>query len=317
MSERFTILIVDDIPANISVLLDALAERHRLLVAESAESCLEQLPHATPDLILLDVLMPGRSGFELLEELRSREACAAIPVIFMTAVDDPEQKHRALTMGAVDYVTKPIYVPEVLARVETHLRLLALQRNLQAQNEALELEIAIRREIEEQLRESLDRAILAVKGPAAELVFHTALARHLLARYFPESGGDRLAPAFLSAWQKRRTPGAALSWRHTLPHYTSVLVVRAFTDNSGDELAFFQLEEEGGRNPAPLRQLGLSPRECEVLFWISEGKSYPEIATILAASPRTIHKHAENLFRKLNVDSRSNAMRLALEVLGN
>lgn len=129
-----TILIVDDTPANISVLVDALADTgFQLMVAEDGEDALEQVRHTRPDLVLLDVMMPGLDGFETCRRLKADAATRDIPVIFMTALTDTAEKLKAFAAGAVDYITKPLQHEEALARIRTHLTLRRLQRELQEQ----------------------------------------------------------------------------------------------------------------------------------------------------------------------------------------
>jgi DNA-binding response OmpR family regulator len=129
-----TILIVDDTPANLSVLVDSLAGiGYYLLVAEDGEDALIQAAHTNPDLILLDAMMPGLDGFETCRRLKAAEATRDIPVIFMTALNDTADKVRAFSAGAVDYVTKPFQHEEVLSRVQTHLDLRRLRRQLEQQ----------------------------------------------------------------------------------------------------------------------------------------------------------------------------------------
>jgi signal transduction histidine kinase len=136
---RITLLIVDDIPANVSVLFDFLtAYGFKVLVAQDGESALQKALYALPGLILLDVMMPGIDGFETCRRLKSDPKTQDIPVIFMTALADTENKIKGFELGAVDYVTKPIQQEEVLARVNTHLTIRQLQKELQAQNEELE-----------------------------------------------------------------------------------------------------------------------------------------------------------------------------------
>lgn len=309
-----TILVVDDTPANVGLLLDALRGEYRLLVAESGAGCLQQLPHCEPDLILLDVMMPGMDGFELCERLKADARWREIPIIFMTAVDEPEHKHRAIEQGAVDYVTKPIYVPEVLARVRTHLRIFDLQRELRAKNESLELEVMMRRETEEQLERSLDRALITASADG-QITFVSHAAEALLLRYYAAERYLMLPDAFLSEWRISVSENRRHWWR-SHPEKDAKIKIAVFENPEDSGVALFQLSEEGATSSVTLKKLGLSPRECEVLYWISEGKNYPEIATIIGASVRTVHKHAENLMRKLNVESRAAAMRLALETLG-
>lgn len=134
-----TILIVDDNPTNIGVLADYLeAQGFTILVARDGESGLEKARYARPDLILLDVMMPGIDGFETCRRLKANEATRSIPVIFMTALAQVEDKVRGFNVGGVDYVTKPIHQEEVLARVSTHLRLRALTRRLEDANRHLD-----------------------------------------------------------------------------------------------------------------------------------------------------------------------------------
>ncbi len=144
-TERGTILIIDDTPANVGVLLDHLSQYgFRVLVAESGASALKQLTRARPDLILLDVMMPGMDGFETCRRLKADAATREIPVIFMTALSETVDKIRGFDAGAVDYVTKPFQHEEVLARITTHLTLRRLQTQLQEANDHLEQRVAER-----------------------------------------------------------------------------------------------------------------------------------------------------------------------------
>ena len=125
-------LVVDDNPANIKVLFDILERANfRVLIAKSGESALEKLKVVTPDLILLDVMMPDIDGFEVCRQLKENDATRDIPVIFMTALSDEANKVRGFGLGAVDYITKPFYQEEVLARVRLHLNVRNLNRELE------------------------------------------------------------------------------------------------------------------------------------------------------------------------------------------
>lgn len=129
-----TILIVDDTPANLSVLVDTLSESgYNLMVAEDGEDALAQTARTQPDLILLDVMMPGLDGFETCRRFKAQAGTRDIPVIFMTALTDTAEKVRAFSAGAVDYITKPIQHDEALARIGTHLTIRRLQHELQQQ----------------------------------------------------------------------------------------------------------------------------------------------------------------------------------------
>ena len=157
--EKGVILIVDDTPTNLDVLLDLLeADGFKVVIAEDGERAIGLAEYAPPDLILLDVLMPGIDGFETCHRLKINPATQEIPIIFLTAVSDNVDKVKGLNLGAVDYITKPLNHEEVLARVNTHVRLQNLTRRLTEQNERLEQEIQQRQQIEEE-REQAFRAL--------------------------------------------------------------------------------------------------------------------------------------------------------------
>ena len=129
-----TILIVDDTPANLGVLVETLgAAGYQLMVAEDGEEALAQTEQTQPDLILLDVMMPGIDGFETCRRLKARPQTRDVPVLFMTALNEKADKLTAFSAGGVDYITKPIEQEEAMARVRTHLTLRGLRRKLQEQ----------------------------------------------------------------------------------------------------------------------------------------------------------------------------------------
>lgn len=131
-SVRGTILVVDDNPTNIQVLFDLLNESdYRVAIAKSGEIALKRLQGNLPDLILLDVMMPGIDGFETCRRLKASDLTRDIPVIFMTALSDTVDKVKGLKLGAVDYITKPIQHEEVLARIDVHLQLRQLNQTLE------------------------------------------------------------------------------------------------------------------------------------------------------------------------------------------
>ncbi|MFZ2405996.1 MAG: PAS domain-containing protein, partial [Methylobacter sp.] len=134
-----TILIVDDTPANLGVVVETLENcGYRLVVAQDGSEGLHRAALVKPELILLDVMMPGMDGFEVCRRLKNNAGTADIPVIFMTALAEIEHKITGFKVGGVDYVTKPMQIDEVVARVGTHLSLRTMQRQLQAQNAQLQ-----------------------------------------------------------------------------------------------------------------------------------------------------------------------------------
>ncbi|HLO52352.1 MAG TPA: response regulator [Kamptonema sp.] len=150
-----TILLVDDNPTNLKVLSEAMSESGwTILVATDGASAINQAEYALPDLILLDVMMPGIDGFQTCYCLKSNLKTYDIPVIFMTALNDPVDRVRGLNLGAVDYITKPFQQEEVLARVAIHLKLRFLSKKLIEQNELLEQRVEERTsELKQAMRE--------------------------------------------------------------------------------------------------------------------------------------------------------------------
>lgn len=137
--EKQTVLIVDDTPANLDLLVEILREDYRTKVAISGERALELVSSgAPPDLILLDIMMPGLNGYEVCQRLKAGPATRNIPVIFVTAMGEVEDETRGLELGGVDYVTKPISPPIVKARVKTHLAVSGQARELERMIATLE-----------------------------------------------------------------------------------------------------------------------------------------------------------------------------------
>ena len=150
-----TIMIVDDTPANVGVLGWYFEESgFRVVVAQDGEEALERAQFVQPDLILLDVMMPGIDGFETCRRLKMMPGVKDIPVIFMTALSDTNEKISGFKVGGVDYVTKPCQIEEVLARVNTHLSLRSMQRKLEEQNRLLHEESVERQRAEQSLNSS-------------------------------------------------------------------------------------------------------------------------------------------------------------------
>ena len=137
------ILLVDDNPTNLTVLLQTLdGQGYDLLVAQNGVEALEIARKAKPDLVLLDILMPKLNGYDTCVRLKEDPATREAPVIFMSALDEVEEKVRGFEVGAVDYITKPFQTREVVCRVSTHLELQRLRRQLAARVSDLEAALA-------------------------------------------------------------------------------------------------------------------------------------------------------------------------------
>ena len=171
MSTQQTILVVDDSSPNLSLLNSMLKDRYRVRIATNGEDAL-RLAQAeeTPDLILLDIVMPGMDGYEVCQRLKQDERTLAIPVIFLTAKSDVDDETRGFAIGAVDYIHKPFCPPVVWARVHTHLRLKEANEFLHQQNQLLEQRVqerteALQRQTEE-LGQIKDATIFALASLA-------------------------------------------------------------------------------------------------------------------------------------------------------
>ncbi|MGB3201291.1 MAG: response regulator [Nodosilinea sp.] len=212
-----TILVVDDTPMNLEVLFDFLSNAgFKVLFAEDGESAIEKVEYARPDLILLDILMPGIDGFETCRRLKENQATAAIPVIFLTALTDTADKVRGLALGAVDFITKPLQSEEVLARVNTHLRIQSLTQQLQAQNARLTQEVQERKQAETSLQQQNQRSHLfaevttkirqslqiddILQTSVTEVQQMLQADRVLIYRLWPDGTGSGVAEAVQPRW---------------------------------------------------------------------------------------------------------------------
>lgn len=145
MNSRIQILIVDDTPASVSMVLTALEEEgYSVSVAKNGEKALELAKTVIPDLILLDILMPGMDGYETCQKLKSMKSTKDIPIIFLSGLAETYDKVKGFHLGAVDYLIKPIEIEELLARVKTHVSISSLERELIAANQHLEERVAAR-----------------------------------------------------------------------------------------------------------------------------------------------------------------------------
>lgn len=174
------LLIVDDTPANLGVIASHLEDSgFDIVIAQSGEDGLKRAQRTLPDLILLDVMMPGIDGFETCRRLKANPQTADIPVIFMTALAETTDKVSGFEAGGVDYITKPIQIAEVLVRINTHLGLRAAQRQLLERNAALQQEVEIRRQAEaalEKTNQHLARTIETLERTQAQLVLAAKVA---------------------------------------------------------------------------------------------------------------------------------------------
>ncbi|OGK08404.1 MAG: hypothetical protein A2W80_10090 [Candidatus Riflebacteria bacterium GWC2_50_8] len=174
--DRKTILIVDDVADNIQLLRSILAATYRIKIATSGEKALALTDCSEPpDLILLDVMMPGMDGYEVCREIKRRENTKNIPVIFVTAMEDSTDEEKGFAVGAVDYITKPVTPSIVIARVATHLALRQAFADLEQQNTVLSENVRLREQVERIMRHDLKTPLTAFIGIPALLKRRTDL----------------------------------------------------------------------------------------------------------------------------------------------
>lgn len=173
-SERNIILIVDDNQTNLDVLFELLRNYgFKVLVAQDGESAIEQIEYIHPDLILLDIMMPGIDGFETCRRLKADPPTQDIPIIFMSALSDTLDKVKGFQTGAVDYITKPFQHEEVLSRIETHLTIRSLQKKLEEKNtELAHLNQNLERLVEQKSKQLIDQEKTAIIGRLTQGMVH-------------------------------------------------------------------------------------------------------------------------------------------------
>jgi DNA-binding NarL/FixJ family response regulator len=307
MKRRGTILVIDDVPENLGVIFEVLSGGgYEVLVVESGEIALERLDLMRPDLIILDVRLPGADGYAICRRLKADPGTSDIPVIMMTGLDDTADMLAGFKAGAVDYVCKPVAAEEVMVRVDTHLQIKRLRQRLQERNNDLLREVRRRREAERQLEQSLDQAVL-LTDEAGAVQFATRRAWDLIARFFPDAPLAGL-PKEMRDWLDAGEPATS---RFICPH--GALLARRFSSSSSGG-GMIKLEERlNVPSSEQLQSLGLTPREAEVLYWMAQGKTSPEIAAILESALNTVKKHAQRIYLKLGVENRTAAALRAAE----
>jgi DNA-binding NarL/FixJ family response regulator len=296
---RPTILIIDDQPAMLNLLIEAFEPAgFDVLVALQGEMALMLLNQVTPDVILLDAMMPGIDGFETCRRLKRRPGLALVPVIFMTGLSETDDIVQGFQAGGVDYVTKPVAPTEVIARVKVHLANAQLTRSAQ------------------QAMDATGRYLLAADDEGRVRWCTTQAARLLGGFTSPEH-----LPPEVIAWLKAHLAG-------TKP------VPETITAGPGEAAqgarVEFTLVGALGPDEHVLRLVALNPdhdldrlharvkltrREAEVLLWLARGKSNRDIGQILDVSHRTVNKHLEQIYPKLGVEGRTAAVALAVRAL--
>ncbi|MBU0747369.1 MAG: response regulator [Gammaproteobacteria bacterium] len=286
------ILVVDDALDTLRMLCDALAaEGYAVLAARDAEEALQRFDLTVPDGVLLDAVMPGMDGFALCRKLKATPPWSHVPVVFMTGLSDTEQILRGFASGGVDYVVKPLRIPEVLARLATHVR------NAQATRLA---------------REAVDVAglgVVVLDGQGRVAWRSPQALRWLEAAFAADPAPADAAAAWLVRAQATGDQTLALADGRQL------LARHLGASGLAESMLLLSRTTPEATAPLHLQQVALTPRETEVLSWISKGKTNRDIADILGMSPRTVNKHLEHIFEKLGVETRTAAAAIAGQLL--
>ncbi|WP_452007173.1 response regulator transcription factor [Azospirillum largimobile] len=304
---RDVVLVVDDSPEALSFLTDALEEAGvTVLVALDGRKALALLEQVTPDVILMDAIMPGLDGFETCRQLKRNSQVAHVPVIFMTGLTETEHILKGFSAGGVDYVTKPIIAETLIARMYAHL---ANARVAQSTRAALDV---------------TGRTLLAANLKGEVLWCTPQTTRMLEAAFGADTGSGVSLPEEARRWLAERQAGGSGSGSG---RKADSVVIATGTDGRSlrlspvgqtgpDEILLQLVEESGAGDDALLKdKLSLTAREAEVLMWIANGKPNRDIAEILGLSPRTVDKHLEQIYAKLGVENRAAAAAMAVRTL--
>jgi DNA-binding NarL/FixJ family response regulator len=297
------VLVVDDSPETLRLLTDALdGAGMTVMVALDGAAAIRIVEQITPDIILLDAIMPGIDGFETCRRLKREAGLSGVPVIFMTGLAETEHIVRGLEAGGVDYVTKPVVIQEMLARIRVHLANARLTQSAQA---ALDVS---------------GRFLFAVDRQGG-VVWATPQAQKLLAINQPGVATGKLAiPAVWLAWLEQAQSGRNNAQTSSVaPSLQNDQLRLQYIGKHGlNEFLLRLAKSASSDSPAEFsRELGLTAREGEVLSWLSKGKSNRDIAQILGLSPRTVDKHLEQIYAKLGVENRTAATAIAVKAEQN
>ena len=297
-SKRDVALVVDDSPETLRLLTDALdGAGMTVMVAMDGAAAMRIVDQITPDIVLLDAVMPGMDGFETCRRLKRDAGLSNVPVIFMTGLAETEHIVRGLEAGGVDYVTKPIVIEEMLARIRVHL---ANARMTQSAQTALDVS---------------GRFLMAVSRQG-KIKWATPQAQKLLSDNLPADSGDELVlPQPMLQWLDQVQKGKAGAKEAALASFPNNEALRLqYMGKLGPNEFLLRLAKDAGAGvPQEFsKDLGLTSREGEVLSWLSKGKTNRDIAQILGLSPRTVDKHLEQIYSKLGVENRTAAAAIAV-----
>ncbi len=300
LSLQDTVLLVDDSPEELRMLAETIrAAGLKAATAPHGAAALLMVQTDMPRLIVLDAVMPGIDGFDLCRRLKRDPGVAHVPIVFMTGLADTAHVVEGLQAGAVDYVTKPVIMEELVARIRVHMG-----NARRAEGARIGLD-------------ATGRHLMALDREGA-IVWCTPQAAACLRTLFPESDPAHLpASAHLSEQLRALVSGSpsATTGRIENPSGRALRTEYLFVDGPDEFLFRLARADEDGEEQRLARAFQLTQREAEVLVWTARGKSNREMSEILNISPRTVNKHLERIFIKLGVENRAAATSVAMSML--
>lgn len=278
--EQYIALVVDDDPDSLSMVSSALEENGMtVIVARDGQTAIDLVGRIEPDVILLDAIMPQMDGFETCRRLKQDKDLPDAPIVFMTGLTDAEDVVRGLNAGGVDYITKPVIIDELIARIGIHI---VNSKMIKSARDALDVS---------------GRSLLAFDRQGT-LAWGSGSALKAMPP-------DILAAAEMRAWL---TNSARKPVSQVMPFKIGdVAFVFVGLSASNEILVKFKQSNMESAEQLLSRTFALTARESEVLYWLSLGKTNRDISTILSLSPRTVNKHLEQVFQKMGVDNRTSA----------
>lgn len=295
-NEGDVVLVVDDTPETLSFINDVLESADiKVLLALEGQQALTIANRMRPDMVLLDAIMPRMDGFETCRRFKADPQLAAIPIIFMTGLDDTAHVVQGLEAGGVDYLTKPVQPQELLARMRVHLNNAKLAKSttqaLQSSGQRL-LSVSGSGRV----HWSTPQAIAAISGLDSPT----------------KSAQDRLE-GYLASWlASGHFTERRLEFKEVEPAFAIHYVEQcAFDDHIVKVVSLVAIPEEDILQ----EHFKLTRREAEVLRWLALGKTNREVGQILDISPRTVNKHLEQVFEKVGVENRTSAASAAIRII--